>query len=526
MGRDVQRPKVALIGRPNVGKSTLFNRLIGRESRRGGRSAIVAKRAGVTRDRLYGVCEWDGYEFTVIDCGGIGEQSEDPLWLPVAENSLLAMTQADLVVFLTDAQSGLTLGDDAVLKELRRHACPIVVAVNKVDAGKHEADAFEFYKLGYPDVAFISAQSGRRINELLDMVVARIDWSSFPEATPAFAAERYGARIELELLEAPGAEAREPQAGQAGGDLEVEPGGEGGEEYPFAWAALGPPRFVPDLSWRDEPVQLVFAGRQNVGKSSLTNALLGEQRALVAELPGTTRDPLFASFMHGEQRFELLDTAGMKRISRLKLDVDYYALIRAEKGMRSSEVALLTLDGAEGINEQDKRVAAKIEELARAVVVVVNKSDLLTEEGGPLDEPLREAHLDYVRGELGKLPWAEVVYVSALRGRGLDELLSAALRARENFHRRIDNTVLRAVLKEAIALSPPPIVKNRELRFYDFRQVGNCPPAFLVEINEKLLMRQAYRRYLENTLRKHFALGGTHIELVLYEKRKGAKRGG
>jgi len=299
----------------------------------------------------------------------------------------------------------------------------------------------------------------------------------------------------------------------------------GGEEYPFAWAALESPRFVPDLSWRDEPVQLVFAGRQNVGKSSLTNALLGEQRALVAELPGTTRDPLFATFMRGGQRFELLDTAGMKRISRLKLDVDYYALIRAEKGMRSSEVALLTLDGAEGINEQDKRVAAKIEELSRAVVVVVNKSDLLTEGGGPPDEPLRLAHLDYVRGELGKLGWAEVVYVSALQGFGLDELLAATLRARENFHRRVDNAVLQAVLKEAIALSPPPVVKNRELRFYDFRQVGNCPPAFLVEINEKLLMRQAYRRYLENTLRKHFALAGTHIELVLYEKRRPAKRG-
>ncbi len=177
MAREILRPKVALIGRPNIGKSTLFNRLIGYNARRGGRAAIVDELAGVTRDRLYGLCEWDGYEFTIIDCGGIGEESEDPLWLPVAENSRRAMAEAELIIFMTDARTGATISDDAVLKELRRLAKPVIVAVNKVDHEVHEPGAYEFFRLGYSDVMFISALSGRRVGDLLDLVVERLDWS-------------------------------------------------------------------------------------------------------------------------------------------------------------------------------------------------------------------------------------------------------------------------------------------------------------------------------------------------------------
>jgi GTP-binding protein len=525
-----------------VGKSTLFNRLIGYAARRGGRAAIVDELPGVTRDRLYGVCEWDGYEFTVIDCGGIGEESADPLWQPVAENSRRALAEADLALFLTDARAGISPSDDAVLKELRREKKPIVLAVNKVDHAVHEPAAAEFYGLGISDTAFISALSGRRVGELLDIVVARIDWARYPEATPAYAKQRYGDAPPEEAA-TPGLRTAVPVATGGGAPEEAEDGA----EYPFAWAERGETRFVPDESWRAEPVRLVFAGRQNVGKSSLSNALLGQERSLVAELPGTTRDPVFARFEHAGVQYELLDTAGMQRLSRLKADVDYYSLIRAEKSLRGSEVALLTLDAAEGVIEQDKRVAAKINERLRAVVVVVNKVDLLkppeqeqfptTEEHAPLrrgrgarrqargpalsmDEAMRQAHLSYVRGELGKLSWAEVVYTSAVAGQGLGELLAAAQRARESFHRRIDNAALKLVLREAVALSPPPVVKNREMRFHDFRQIGNCPPAFLIEVNDKALMRGSYMRYLENAIRKHFPLQGAHIELVLYGKRK------
>jgi len=494
---DIARPLVALIGRPNVGKSTLFNRLTG------SRQAITDELPGVTRDRLYGVCEWDGYEFTVIDCGGIGPESEDPLWQPVADNARQAMHAADLVLLITDARTGMTLSDDAVVKELRQLDTPVIVAVNKVDAEVHEAEAYQFYGLGYQDVIFISALSGRAINDLLDLMVERLDWDAWPRATPAFAAQRYG-------------DQPAPEAAPVG--VESIDEGVGDEElgdYPFAWAQEDRPRFIPDESWRAEPLRLVFVGRQNVGKSSLTNALLRENRALVSELAGTTRDPIWAEFEHDGQRYEVLDTAGIKRISRLKEDVDYYSLIRAEQGLRTGEVALLTLDAAEGIVEQDKRVAAKIAEFARAVVIVVNKSDLL-EEG----DAMRRLYESYVRGELGKLGWAEVVFTSAAKSRGLPRLLEAAGRARENFHRRIDNHALRLALEEGIALNPPPVVKNRELRFFDFRQIGNCPPTFLIEVNDKKLMRLSYRRFLYNTIRKHFDFSGTHIEVVYYAKKR------
>ena len=501
---EIARPRVALIGRPNVGKSTLYNRLIGREARRGGRAAIVDELPGITRDRLYGVCEWDGYEFTVIDCGGIGPESEDPLRMPVAENSRRAMQEADLILLMVDARGGLTLSDDAVLKELRKLKTPVIVVVNKVDSEKQEPDAWEFYKLGFSDVQFISAVSGRMVGELLDAVVEKLDWAGWQQATPEFAKERYS-----------GEQATEARSMQWDDEAELADVAGDEEAYPFAWADAGQTRFTPDQSWRNESVRLVFVGRQNVGKSSLTNLLLGEDRALVADLAGTTRDPLFAEFERNGQRYELLDTAGIKRISRLKEDVDYYSLIRAEKSLKGSEVSLLVIDAETGVVEQDKRVASRIAEAGRSVVVAVNKADLL-----PRGEAELKAYESYIRQELARLLWADVVFTSAVDGRGIGAMLAAAVRARENFHRRIDNSALQAVLQEAITLNPPPVVKNRELRFYDFRQIGNRPPTFLVELNDKKCIRQAYRRFLANSIRKHFDLSGTHIELVFYERRK------
>lgn len=498
MSREVDRPKVALIGRPNVGKSTLYNRLTGH------RQAITDEMPGITRDRLYGTCEWDGYEFTVIDCGGIGPESEDPLLREVADNAREALSESDLVLFITDVRTGMTLSDDALLKELRKAKKPVIVAVNKVDAGVHETDAYQFYSLGYSDVVFVSALAGRAINDLLDLVTERIDWTSWPKATPEYARFRYSDDI-LPGEEIAAADAAEEPLPEELAD----------EAYPFAWLAADRPRFIPDDSWRQTPVRIVFAGRQNAGKSSLTNALLGTGRSLVNELAGTTRDPIYAEFEFGGQQFEVLDTAGIKRISRLKEDVDYYSLIRAEKGVRTSEVALLTIDGSEGIVEQDRRVASKIAEFHRAVVIVINKADHLQ-----MGDTERRLYNDYVRGEFGELDWAEIVYTSATEHTGLEEMLAAAVKARENFHSRIDNKSLQMVLEEAVALSPPPIVKNRELRFYDFRQIGNCPPTFLIEINDKLIMRQAYRRFIYNTIRKHFDFSGTHIETVFYVRKK------
>jgi GTP-binding protein len=399
---------------------------------------------------------------------------------------------------------------------------------------------------------------------MLDLIVSKLAWSKWPLATPEAIKQRYGE--DLGVVDSLSAydDEEEPadsdefdydEPGDTNEPAARSPKADPDSRYPFAWADIPEASFVPDESWRDTPIRLVFVGRQNVGKSSLTNALLGEHRALVADLPGTTRDPLLATFEHGGQKYELLDTAGLKRVTRLKEDVDFYAMVRAERGLKGGEVALLTIDAETGVLEQDKRVASKIEELGRALVIVVNKADLIklpeTEsdelerkygssgEDNPFATPkaakaasslkpdtktLQAIYLDYIREQLGRLRWADVVFTSAVENTGLDKLLTAAARARENFHRRIDNKALQAVLREAITLNPPPVVKNQELRFYDFRQIGNCPPTFLVELNNKRLIRQAYRRFIERRIRKHFEFTGAHIELVIYEKRKRKKR--
>jgi GTP-binding protein len=584
--REVARPTVALIGRPNTGKSTLFNRLIRK------RRAIVDDLAGVTRDRLYGVTEWQGYEFNLIDCGGLGEESEDPLWEHVAENSRRALDEADAVLFLVDARTGHTTADDAVLKLLRKSKKPVVVAVNKVESVKQEADAYEFYSLGYKDLALVSALTGNGVGEMLEALTALLDWQKWPEATPPYFKWRYFQGERPETLAGRGPDAAEQariaaaiaaheaaraewdetdgeaEEGEPSDARSLEPGPETGgsgaeeededwpadgeledpdwdsdeddegaeladdsdltlaereEDYPFAFGDEGRPLFVPDEKWRDLPIRLVLVGKQNAGKSSLTNALLGEERALVNPLPGTTRDPLYAEFERDGTRFEILDTAGMKRVSRISEDVDYYSLLRAEKSLRYSQVALLVVDITQGVTEQDKRIASKIAEGAKAIVVVASKADLIEAPAG-VDRKLAEAmYLDYLRRELDELTWAEVVFTSVIKPRGLDELCTAARRARDNYYRRIDNRALTQALQEAITLNPPPIVKNRELRFFDFRQIGNCPPAILVEVNDKRLLRTAYKRFLMNTLRKRFDFAGTHVNFVWYTKRRGKR---
>jgi ribosome-associated GTPase EngA len=454
-----------------------------------------------------------------------------------------------------------------------------------VESVKQHADAYEFYSLGFPDVVLISGLTGDGVGELVELLTAQLDWSRWPEATPAYFKWRYyqGPRPEEAAGAGPDAaeqariaaaiaahetslaqwdeEEEGPGSGTAEGQglgdeeqpqgIEHEPGaiaeveekrisdeGEAGvvpapgprptahgpdEDYPFAFADAAAPRFVPDESWRDQPVRLVLVGRQNAGKSSLTNALLGEQRALVNPLPGTTRDPLYAEFERAGARFEILDTAGMKRVTRMKEDVDFYSLVRAEKSLRYSQVAVLMVDITQGVTEQDKRIASLIADDLKAVVIVASKADLIETPAGS-DRKLAEGlWLDYLRRELDELSWAEVVFTSTVRPRGLDEVCQAALRARANYHKRIDNTALRQVLQEAIALNPPPVVKNREVRFFDFRQIGNCPPAILIEVNDKRLLRTSYKRFLHNTLRKHFDFTGTHLNLVWYTKARKKK---
>ncbi len=457
MARARELPLVVIVGRPNVGKSTMFNRMVGH------RLAIVDELPGVTRDLVTAEAEWDCLRYFVCDTGGIGRESEDPLHELVAERAWEIVEDADIVVFTTDVRAGISEGEMELRRALVRTNKPVILAVNKVDNEKLEAQAAEFYGIGIEPVVFISALSGRAFDELLDAINDTIDTERYPRAV-------------------------------------VEPGGE--EETDQA---------RPD-------VRLIVLGKQNVGKSSLVNALLAEDKVMVSELPGTTRDAISGSFDYAGLSFELTDTAGLKKLSRMD-DVDYYSFTRADTATRSGEVCLLVLDAERGIEEMDKRVARRIEEYGRGVVITVNKWDLMAQE-----EAARDAYAGYVRRELAKLTWAPVVFTSAVEATGLEELLDAVLAARESFNRMLDADALRQVIDEETTVYPPPVVKNRSLIFHDVAQVRTRPPTFVFEVNDVKLLRTAYRNFLENVLRRYFPLDGTHVRLFFRRAQKPAKK--
>jgi len=467
-----EKPLVIIVGRPNTGKSTLFNRLIGR------RLAIVDELPGVTRDLIAGECEWDGAHFDVIDTGGIGKESEDPLQELVAARTWETVADCDLIIFVTDARAGISEGEHEFRRVLLRLGKPVILAVNKVDHVSHEAAAAEFYGLGIEPTVLVSAISGRRVDELCVAMKAAVDWSRFPNAI---------------TIAPPKAERRRKER-------------EGEAPAPSPAEEAVPP-----------PIIVIVMGKQNVGKSSLVNALLAEDKILVSELPGTTRDAISAAFEYEGRRFELTDTAGMKKLSRMD-DVDYYSFTRADRAARMGEVCLLVLDAERGVEEMDKRVAKRIEDYGRGVVIALNKWDLF-EDG----EATRAAMSEHVFRELAKLTFAPLVFVSAIEATGLDELMDAILLAHANFQRKVNPQALREVIDEETTIYPPPVVKNRTLKFHQVRQVRSAPPTFAFDINDRVLLRQAYRNFLENTLRRHFELSGTHIRLRFNEVRSRAK---
>ena len=457
MERARELPLVVIVGRPNVGKSTMFNRMIGR------RLAIVDELPGVTRDLVTAKAEWDGLRYFVCDTGGIGSESEDPLRELVAERAWEIVEDADIIIFTTDVRAGISEGEMELRRALVRLEKPVILAVNKVDNEKLEAQAAEFYGIGIEPVVFISALGGRAFDELLDAVNEAIDTGAYPSV-----------------------------------DVRVGAEAESDED--------------------DTDVRLIVLGKQNVGKSSLVNALLAEDKVMVSELPGTTRDAISGGFRYKDRAFELTDTAGLKKITRMD-DVDYYSFTRADTATRSGEICLLVLDAERGIEDMDKRVARRIEEYGRGVVITVNKWDLMAQ-----DKAARDAYAGYVRRELAKLTWAPVVFTSAVEATGLEELLDAVLSAHENFNRTLDAAALRQVIDEETMVYPPPVVKNRNLIFHDVEQVRTRPPSFAFEVNDVKLLRMAYRNFLENTLRKYFQLDGTHIRLFFRQTDKPSKK--
>ncbi|OGK11202.1 MAG: ribosome biogenesis GTPase Der, partial [Candidatus Riflebacteria bacterium RBG_13_59_9] len=424
---------------------------------------------GVTRDLVTAEVEWDGLRYLACDTGGIGSESEDPLQDLVAERAWEIVSRADVVVFVTDVRAGISEGEMELRRALMKARKPLVLVVNKVDGEKLEAQAAEFYSLGIEPAVLISALSGRAFDEFLDAINATIGIEGHPLA-------------------------------QAGSSEKTE----SDEEQP--------------------DIRLIVLGKQNVGKSSLVNALLAEDKVMVSELPGTTRDAISGIFAYQERTFELTDTAGLQKLSRMD-DVDYYSFTRMDMATRTGEICLLVLDAERGVEEMDKRVARRIEEYGRGVVIVVNKWDLLADE-----EAARQSYAAYVHRKLAKLTWAPVIFTSAVEATGLEELLDAVLLAHENFDRVVDAKALRQVVDEETTLYPPPVVKNRNLLLHDVYQVRTRPPTFVVEVNDARLARTAYRNFLENTLRKYFPLEGTHVRLFLRgagsSQQTGASRSG
>ena len=434
MGQD-SPPLVALVGRPNVGKSALFNRLLGQ------RVAIVEDIPGTTRDRLYGELEWGGREMMVVDTGGLETAPSSDMARRVGEQVRVALDEADVIVFVVDAKDGPIAADLEIADMLRRADKPLVLAANKGESARRRFDAADFYVLGLGEPLPVSALHGTGLGDLLDEVVARL-----PER---------GARAEAV-----------------------------------------------------EATRLAIVGRQNVGKSSLVNTILGQERVIVSAQPGTTRDAIDTSFDYDGTQMVLIDTAGIRRRGRVAAGVERYSVDRALRALDRADVAVLVLDGAEGVTAQDTHVAGYIAESLRGVVIAANKTDLLNgEQRALLVRRLRDA--------FRFMSHAPVVLVSAVTGEGIPDLLAATARVRAEGLRRIPTPVVNTFLREAAGERPPPARAGRRLRLKYLTQTGTAPPTFVLFVNDASLLHFSYRRYLENSLRRRFGFAGNPIRMVI-----------
>lgn len=435
------KPLVAIVGRPNVGKSTLFNRLV-EEPR-----AIVEDLPGTTRDRLYADAEWRGVAFTLIDTGGLVLWTEDELTMQVRRQVELAMAEAEAILFMVDVTEGLTVGDEEIAELLRISQKPIFLVANKADNEARRLAATEFYSLGLGELYPISALHGTGTGDLLDALVA-----SFPP------------REEVEEAEG---------------------------------------------------VRVAIVGRPNVGKSSLLNALLGWERAIVSESPGTTRDAIDTQMSWDSQLVTLIDTAGIRRRGRVRRGVEQYSVLRALRAIQRAHVVLLLLEAPEGVTAQDTHIAGYAMEEARGIVLVVNKWDLMKE--ADVSE-----YAKGVRQAFRFMPYAPLLFVSALTGRRVGIVLETALRVYQERLRRVPTSGLNRLLREAVASHSPPSKGGKRLRFYYATQAEVDPPTFVFFVNDPKLVHFSYRRYLENRLRERFGFEGTPLRL--YFRRRSEER--
>jgi GTP-binding protein len=435
------KPVVAIVGRPNVGKSTLFNRLAGE------RIAIVEDKPGVTRDRIYASSEWLDQPFHIIDTGGIEVGGDDEILLRIREQAELAIAEADVIVFVVDGKEGVTPADQEVAEILFRTKKPVILAVNKVDNPNQMHDVYGFYELGLGEPYGISAEHGTGLGELLDKVC-----SYFNKETD-------------------------------------------------------------EMEYGEDVIRVAMIGRPNVGKSSLVNAILGADRVLVSPVAGTTRDAIDTPFSSNGQDYVLIDTAGMRKRGKVYETTEKYSVLRALRAIERSDVAILVINGEEGIIEQDKRIAGYALEAGRALMIVVNKWDLVEK-----DDKTAHKFEQEIRKQFPFMSWAPILFVSAKTKQRVHKILDVVKTLAENHALRIQTSIVNSVIEDAVAMTPPPTDKGRKLRIFYTTQVAVKPPAFAVFVNDPELMHFSYERYLENKLRDAFGFEGTPIRLFIRQK--------
>ncbi|MDU7547385.1 ribosome biogenesis GTPase Der [Clostridium perfringens] len=437
----MSKPIVAMVGRPNVGKSTLFNKLAGK------RISIVQDTPGVTRDRVYAESEWLNRKFTMIDTGGIEPESSDIIVKQMRRQAQIAIEMADVIVFVVDGKEGLTAADQEVAQMLRKSKKPVVLVVNKIDRLALEENSYEFYNLGIGDPITISASQGLGLGDMLDEVVKYFNDPSEDEED-------------------------------------------------------------------DEYIRIAMIGKPNVGKSSLINRLLGEERVIVSNVPGTTRDSIDSYLETEDGKFILVDTAGLRRKSKVKEEIERYSVIRTYAAIEKADVAILVIDAEQGITEQDEKIIGYAHEMNKAIMVVVNKWDLIKKD----DKTLSNYQKD-LQQKLKFMPYAKYLFISALTGQRVHKILSTAKYCYDNYSKRVSTGLLNDVISKAVLMKEPPVVALKRLKIYYATQVATKPPKFVFFVNDPNLLHFSYGRYLENQLRESFDFDGTGIEIE-YRARK------
>lgn len=439
----MSKPIVAIVGRPNVGKSTLFNALAGE------RISIVQDTPGVTRDRIYAEVNWLNMDFTLIDTGGIEPESKDIILSQMREQAEIAIATADVIIFITDVRQGLVDSDAKVADMLRRSKKPVILVVNKVDSfEKFMPDVYEFYNLGIGDPVPISAASKLGIGDMLDVVTSHFNKDAMEEA-------------------------------------------------------------------EDERPRIAIVGKPNVGKSSMINKLLGEERVIVSDIAGTTRDAIDTAIKHDGKEYVFIDTAGLRRKNKIKEELEKYMIVRTVSAVERADVVVVVIDAKEGVTEQDAKIAGIAHERGKGVIVAVNKWDAVEKD----DKTMNKFSAD-IRNTLSFMPYAELMFISAKTGQRMPKIYDTIDMVIENHALRVATGVLNEIMSEAVAMQQPPTDKGKRLKLYYITQVAVKPPTFVIFVNDKELMHFSYTRYIENRIRDAFGFKGTPLKFIIRERKE------